>query len=79
MNKVVIELNRIRIVKHLILNFFWREMIEDVILEIVGVWKKLIFLHIVRFKELLELDKETKYDFKFLLVFETIDFSCFHF
>lgn len=54
-------------------------MIEDVILEIVGVWKKLIFLHIVRLKELLELDKETKYDFKFLLVFETIDFSCFHF
>jgi hypothetical protein len=54
------ELNRIRIVKHLILNFFWKEMTEDVILEIVGVWKRLFFLHKVRLKELLELDKETK-------------------
>jgi len=62
----------------LILNFFWKEMSEDVILEIVGVGRD-FFLHIVRLKELLELDRETNYDFKFLLVFETIDSSCFHF
>ncbi len=53
-------------------------MSEDVILEIVGVGRD-FFLHIVRLKELLELDRETNYDFKFLLVFETIDSSCFHF
>ncbi len=39
------ELNRIRIVKHLILNFFWKEMTEDVILEIVGVGRDFFFTH----------------------------------
>jgi hypothetical protein len=53
------ELNKIKIIKYLILNLFWKEMTEDVILEIVGIWKRLFFLHKVRLKELLELGKQS--------------------
>jgi hypothetical protein len=38
------ELDRIRIARHLILNYFWKELTKDVVLEIVGVWE-IFFLH----------------------------------
>jgi hypothetical protein len=39
------ELDRIRIVRPLILNYFWKEMTQDVVFKIVGIWE-IIFLHI---------------------------------
>jgi hypothetical protein len=47
--------DRIKIVDHLILNYFWKENnLIYVVLEFDGVWD-FFFLHIIRLRELLKL------------------------
>jgi len=66
-NKVMKELDRIRIVEHFDFELFLEGNHLGYNFENGWSWGYL-FTHIVKLKELLELDKDTHYEFKVLLV-----------
>jgi hypothetical protein len=71
------ELDRIKIVSHLILNYFWAEENLRCRKKNVGIRRQFNFLHKAKFRKLLELKIETQYEFRVMLIFETTNFSCF--